>query len=41
MRRLRRLSLILMLLGSLAVGGCFLFLNLPPVAAFIVNYNSP
>jgi len=40
MSKLRRYGLVLILLGALTVGGCFLFPNLPPEAAFIVNYNT-
>jgi len=40
MKRARRLGLFLMLVGALAVGGCFLFPNLAPEAAFTVNYNT-
>ena len=40
MKRARRLGLFLMFVGALAVGGCFLFPNLAPEAAFIVNYNT-
>ena len=40
MRRSRRFGLVVVLLGALAVSGCFLFPNLPPEAAFVVNYNT-
>jgi len=40
MKRLKRLGLFLVLVGALAAGGCFLFPNLPPEAAFTVNYNT-
>ncbi len=40
MRNLRKYGLFLVLVGVVAVGGCFLFPNLPPEAAFTVNYNS-
>jgi len=30
----------LVLLGALVIGGCFLFPNLPPEAAFTVSYNT-
>jgi len=40
MKRARRLGLFMMLVGALAVGGCFLFPNLAPEAAFTVNYNT-
>lgn len=40
MKRAKRLGLFLVLVGALAVGGCFLFPNLPPEAAFTVNYNT-
>ena len=40
MRRSRRFGLVVVLLGALAVGGCFLFPNLAPEAAFTVNYNT-
>ena len=40
MRRLRRWGFILVLLGVAFVGGCFLFPNLAPEAAFTVNYNT-
>lgn len=36
MNKTRRYGLVLVLLGTLAVGGCFLFPNLPPVASFEV-----
>jgi len=36
MNKTRRYGLVLVLLGTLAVGGCFLFPNLPPVASFVV-----
>lgn len=37
---MRKFGLVLVLLGTLVVGGCFLFPNLPPEAAFIVSYNT-
>ena len=40
MRNLRRYGLVLVLVGALAVGGCFLFPNLAPEAAFTVNYST-
>ena len=40
MNKTRRFGLVSVLLGTLAIGGCFLFPNLPPVAAFVVNYNT-
>ena len=40
MKRARRLGLLLILVGALAVGGCFLFPNLAPEATFTVNYNT-
>ncbi len=40
MRNLRKYGFVLVLLSALAVGGCFLFPNLPPEAAFTVNYNT-
>jgi len=36
MNKTRRYGLVLVLLGTLAIGGCFLFPNLPPVASFEV-----
>jgi hypothetical protein len=36
MNKTRRCGLVLVLLGTLAIGGCFLFPNLPPVASFEV-----
>ncbi len=36
MNKLRRYGLVLVLLGALAIGGCFLFPNVPPVASFVV-----
>ena len=40
MNKTRRFGLVSVLLGTLAIGGCFLFPNLPPEAAFIVTYNT-
>ena len=40
MKVIRRVGPVLVLLGALAVGGCFLFPNLAPEAAFTVNYNT-
>jgi len=40
MKRLKRLGLFLVLTCAVAVGGCFLFPNLSPEAAFTVNYNT-
>ncbi len=40
MKRAKRLGLFLVLVGALAVGGCFLFPNLPPEAAFDPIFNT-
>lgn len=39
MRKVRGIGLGLIILGALAVGGCFLFPNHPPVAEFAIVYN--
>jgi len=40
MQKLRRLGLVILLLGAVALGGCFLFPNHPPVADVTVTYSS-
>jgi len=40
MRKVRGIGLGLIILGALAVGGCFLFPNRPPVAEFAIVYNT-
>ena len=40
MQKLRRLGLVILLLGTVALGGCFLFPNHPPVANVTVTYSS-
>ncbi len=40
MEKLRRLGLALLLVGTVALGGCFLFPNHPPVADVTVTYSS-
>ena len=40
MRKFQRYGLVLVLLGALALGGCFLFPNLPPEAAFDPIFNT-
>ncbi len=40
MQNLRRLGLAILLLGTVALGGCFLFPNHPPVASITVTYSS-
>ena len=40
MQKLRRLGLAILLLGAVALGGCFLFPNHPPVANVTVTYSS-
>jgi len=40
MKRAKRLGLLLVLVGALAVGGCFLFPNLPPEATFDPIFNT-
>jgi len=39
MKKVRGIGLGLIILGALAVGGCFLFPNRPPVAEFNFIYN--
>jgi len=40
MQKLRRLGLVILLLGAVALGGCFLFPNHPPIASITVTYSS-
>lgn len=40
MQKLRRLGLVLLLLGAIALGGCFLFPNHSPIADVTVTYSS-
>ena len=40
MQKLRRLGLVILLLGAIALGGCFLFPNHPPVASVTVTNSS-
>lgn len=40
MQKLRRLGLVIMLIGTVALGGCFLFPNHPPVASVTVTNSS-
>ena len=40
MQKLRRLGLVILLIGAVALGGCFLFPNHPPVASITVIYSS-
>ncbi len=40
MQKLRRLGLAILLIGTIALGGCFLFPNHPPVADVTVTYSS-
>jgi len=39
MKKVRGIGLGLIILGALAVGGCSLFINRPPVAEFTIVYN--
>jgi len=39
MKKVRGIGLGLIILGALAVGGCSLFINRPPVAEFAIVYN--
>ncbi len=40
MQKLRRLGLVILLLGAVALGGCFLFPNHPPIASITITYSS-
>lgn len=40
LRKTRRLTVVVMVLGMLALAGCFLFPNRPPVADFTVQYGT-
>ena len=40
MRKMRVIGLGVIILGALAVGGCFLFPNRPPVAEFAIVYDT-
>ena len=40
MQKLRRLGLVILLLGAIALGGCFLFPNHSPMADVTVTYSS-
>ena len=40
MQKLRRLGLVILLLGAIALGGCFLFPNHSPIADVTVTYSS-
>ena len=40
MQKLRRLGLVILLLGAVALGGCFLFPNHSPIADVTVTYSS-
>ena len=40
MQKLRRLGLVILLIGTVALGGCFLFPNHPPIASITVTYSS-
>jgi hypothetical protein len=40
MKKVRGIGLGLIILGALAVGGCFLFPNRPPVGEFTIVYNT-
>ncbi len=37
MQKLRRLGLVILLIGTVALGGCFLFPNHPPVASITIT----
>ena len=40
MQKLRRLGLVILLIGTVALGGCFLFPNHPPIASITVTNSS-
>ena len=40
MQKLRRLGLVILLIGTVALGGCFLFPNHSPIAEVTVTYSS-
>jgi len=40
MQKLRRLGLVILLIGTVALGGCFLFPNHSPIADVTVTYSS-
>lgn len=40
LRKTRRLTVVVMVLGTMALAGCFLFPNRPPVADFTVQYGT-
>ncbi len=40
MQKLRRIGLVILLIGAIALGGCFLFPNNPPVASVTITNSS-